>query len=95
MINKLRDISEDLAEAQNQYLEARATLKNEEATLWIADDVNWEEEIGKSKPTQKDKEAWITLQLDYRKDEVNEKLVKYEYLKRLYEIQKMEVEQHE
>ena len=86
MLHPLHDLNEDLTDAEASYLEAKSRLKTLEADLWIDNEINWEEELGKSKPTIKDKEMWIKSQIDYVQDDVDEKLVKYHFLQRKYDI---------
>lgn len=88
MNTDLNNLNEDLTEAQSVYLEAKLKLKTTEAELWIDQEINWEKEVGKSKPTQKDKEAWINVQLDYLREEVDETFVNYQYLQRKFDIAK-------
>ena len=83
---RLEDLNDELARVQANYLTAKRELKTAEADLWIDPDIDWEQEVGKSKPTQKDKEAWITLQLETRKEQVDEKFVLYQYVQRQYDI---------
>ena len=92
MIQKLKELNEDINDAQNICNESRLKLKTTEAELWL--NTNWEEELGNKKPTIKDKESWIITQVDYLREEVNEHQTLLDYLKREYEIIKLEVEQH-
>jgi len=90
MIQNLQELNENLTEAQSVYLESKLRLKTTEAELWISPEVNWESVVGKSKPTQKDKESWITTQVEHLREEVDEHFVNLQYLQRKYEIAKME-----
>ena len=90
MIQKLKELNEDINDAQTIYNESRLKLKVTEAELWL--ETNWEEELGNKKPTIKDKESWITTQIDYLREEVNEHQALLEYLKREFEIMKLEVQ---
>lgn len=92
MIRKLEDINDHLLDAQESYLKAKTKLKTTEAELYLEPGIDWEREIGKAKPTIKDKEMWIRTQIDYLYDEVDEQLLKYEHFKRLYEIAIMEAD---
>ena len=86
MNHRLHDLNDELTDSQESYLAAKRELKIAEAELWIDPEIDWEQEVGKSKPTQKDKESWITLQLETRKQDVDEKYIAYQYAQRQYDI---------
>ena len=85
----LKAISEGLTNAQLDYYAQKLIYKEEEAKLLL--ETNFEEELGKSRPTVAEKDAFVTLKLKPIKEEVDKLSVIVESLKRDYEIEKMNV----
>ena len=88
-IQHLKAISEGLTNAQLDYYAQKLIYKEEEAKLLL--ETNFEEELGKSRPTVAEKDAFVTLKLKPIKEEVDKLSVVVESLKRDYEIEKMNV----
>ena len=88
-VGKLRKCSDELVDAQIEYSSLKLSLKKEEAELFLYE--NWEETLGKSKPTQKDKENHITLKTLKSRNRVDEASARLEKAKREYEICKIEL----
>ena len=88
-IQHLKAISEGLTNAQLDYYAQKLIYKEEEAKLLL--ETNFEEELGKSRPTVAEKDAFVTLKLKPIKEEVDKLSVIVESLKRDYEIEKMNV----
>lgn len=88
-IQHLKAISESLTNAQLDYYAQKLILKEEEAKLLL--NTNFEEELGKSRPTVAEKDAYVTLKLKPIKEETDKLSVIVDDLKRDYEIEKMNV----
>ena len=88
-IQHLKAISEGLTNAQLDYYAQKLIYKEEEAKLLL--ETNFEEELGKSRPTVAEKDAFVTLKLKPIREEVDKLSVVVESLKRDYEIEKMNV----
>ena len=88
-IQHLKAISESLTNAQLDYYAQKLIYKEEEAKLLLETD--FEETLGKKRPTVAEKDAYVTLQLKPIKEEVDKALVIVEDLKRNYEIEKLNV----
>ena len=88
-VQKLIAINEGLTNAQLDYYAQKLIYKEEEAKLLL--ETNFEEELGKSRPTVAEKDAYVTLKLKPIKEEVDKLSVMVDSLKRDYEIEKMNV----
>lgn len=76
--------AEKVARAEEKYLAAKHNLDIVKAGFILQQDLG--EKIGKPKPTQKEKDAYIELQVKEIKEEVNDLKVQSDYYKRIYEI---------
>jgi len=88
-IQHLKAISESLTNAQLDYYAQKLIYKEEEAKLLL--ETNFEEELGKSRPTVAEKDAYVTLKLKPIKEEVDKASAIVDDLKRSYEIEKLNV----
>ena len=88
-IQHLKAISESLTNAQLDYYAQKLIYKEEEAKLLL--ETNFEEELGKSRPTVAEKDAFVTLKLKPIKEEVDKASAIVDDLKRSYEIEKLNV----
>ena len=88
-VQKLIAINERLTNAQLDYYAQKLIYKEEEAKLLL--ETNFEEELGKSRPTVAEKDAYVTLKLKPIKEEVDKLSVMVDSLKRDYEIEKLNV----
>ena len=66
-----------------EYTLKRHALKQREILHWFNTD--WKDEIGKEKPSEKDKEKWIRQKLGYDTFVVEQLEVKLKHIKRMYE----------
>ena len=73
-----------VAKAEEKYAIAKSELKIEEAKLFCFAD--WENLLGKSKPTQKEKEYAVALMTEEKRAEVIDLKVKRDYCRRIFEI---------
>ena len=71
-IQHLKAISESLTNAQLDYYAQKLIYKEEEAKLLL--ETNFEEELGKSRPTVAEKDAFVTLKLKPIKEEVDKEV---------------------
>lgn len=88
-IADLKTINERLAEAQLDYSAKKLLLKEKEAEFLLETD--FEEVLGKKRPTVDDKKAYIFLQVKCLRDDVDEAFCLVEELKRIYEIEKLNI----
>jgi tetrahydromethanopterin S-methyltransferase subunit B len=88
-IQHLKAISESLTNAQLDYYAQKLIYKEEEAKLLL--ETNFEEELGKSRPTVAEKDAYVTLKLKPIKEEVDKASAIVDDLRRSYEIEKLNV----
>lgn len=88
-IQHLKAISESLTNAQLDYYAQKLIYKEEEAKLLL--ETNFEEELGKKRPTVSEKDAFVTLKLKPIKEEVDKASAIVDDLKRSYEIEKLNV----
>ena len=65
------------------YTLKRHDLKQKEILYWFNTD--WKEELGKEKPTEKDKEKWIRQKMGYDSFVVEQLEVKLKHIRRMYE----------
>ena len=66
------------------YTLKRHALKQKEILYWFNTD--WKEELGKEKPTEKDKEKWIRQKMGYDSFVVEQLEVKLKHIRRMYEF---------
>ena len=88
-IQHLKAINEQLVEAQLDYAAKKLLYKEKEADLLLNTD--FEETLGKKRPTVDEKKSWLLLQMKEAKHELNHAEVLVEKLKRDYEIEKLNI----
>ena len=88
-IQHLKSINEQLVDAQLDYSVKKLLYKEKEAKLLLETD--FEEVIGKKRPTVDEKKAWLLLQMKEAKHELNHAEVLVEKLKREWEIEKLNI----
>ena len=88
-IQHLKAINEQLVDAQLDYAAKKLLYKKKEAKLLLETD--FEETLGKKRPTVDEKKAWLLLQMKEAKEELNNAEVLVEELKRDYEIEKLNI----
>ena len=88
-IQHLKIINEQLVDAQLDYSVKKLLYKEKEAKLLLETD--FEEVLGKKRPTVDEKKAWLLLQMKEDKHEVNHAEALVDKLKRDYEIEKLNV----
>ncbi len=74
---------------QAEYDTAKSNLKILEAKHILCN--NWEELLGKAKPTQKEKDSYVAVATEEKANEVATLKRELDYLKRLLDIQMMAV----
>lgn len=88
-IQHLQSINEQLVDAQLDYSVKKLLYKEKEAKLLLETD--FEEELGKKRPTVDEKKAWLLLQMKEDKHQVNHAEALVDKLKRDYEIEKLNI----
>ena len=88
-IQHLKAINEELVDAQLDYSVKKLLYKEKEAKLLLETD--FEEVLGKKRPTVDEKKAYITRELSDAKHKLNHAEVLVEKLKRDYEIEKLNI----
>ena len=88
-IQHLKAINEQLVEAQLDYAAKKLLYKEKEADLLLNTD--FEETLGKKRPTVDEKKSWLLLQMKEDKHEVNHAEALVDKLKRDYEIEKLNI----
>ena len=88
-IQHLKAINEQLVEAQLDYAAKKLLYKEKEADLLLNTD--FEETLGKKRPTVDEKKSWLLLQMKEAKHELNHAETLVEKLKRDYEIEKLNI----
>ena len=88
-IQHLKAINEQLVDAQLDYAAKKLLYKEKEADLLLNTD--FEETLGKKRPTVDEKKSWLLLQMKEAKHELNHAEVLVEKLKRDYEIEKLNI----
>ena len=88
-IQHLKSINEQLVDAQLDYAAKKLLYKEREADLLLNTD--FEEVLGKKRPTVDEKKAWLLLEMKEAKHELNDAEVLVEKLKRDYEIEKLNI----
>ena len=88
-IQHLKAINEQLVDAQLDYAAKKLLYKEKEAELLLNTD--FEETLGKKRPTVDEKKSWLLLQMKEAKHELNHAEVLVEELKRDYEIEKLNI----
>ena len=88
-IQHLKAINEKIDDAQLDFSVKKLLYKEKEAKLLLETD--FEEVLGKKRPTVDEKKAWLLLQMKEDKHEVNHAEALVDKLKRDYEIEKLNV----
>ena len=88
-IQHLKAINEKLVDAQLDYSVKKLLYKEKEARLLLETD--FEEVLGKKRPTVDEKKSWLLLQMKEAKHELNHAEALVEKLKRDYEIEKLNI----
>ena len=88
-IQHLKTINEQLVDAQLDYAAKKLLYKEREADILLNTD--FEEALGKKRPTVDEKKAYITRELSDAKHKLNHAEVLVEKLKRDYEIEKLNI----
>ena len=88
-IQHLKSINEQLVDAQLDYSVKKLLYKEKEAKLLLETD--FEEVLGKKRPTVDEKKSWLLLQMKEAKHELHHAEVLVEKLKRDYEIEKLTI----
>ena len=88
-IQHLKAINEELVDAQLDYAAKKLLYKEREADFLLNTD--FEEVLGKKRPTVDEKKSWLLLQMKEAKHELNHAEVLVEKLKRDYEIEKLNI----
>ena len=88
-IQHLKAINEELVDAQLDYAAKKLLYKEREADLLLNTD--FEEVLGKKRPTVDEKKSWLVLQMKEAKQELNDAEVEVDRLKRDYEIEKLNI----
>ena len=88
-VQHLRAINEQLVEAQLDYAAKKLLYKEKEAKLLLETD--FEEALGKKRPTVDEKKSYILLQMKEDKHEVNHAETLVDKLKRDYDIEKLNI----
>lgn len=87
IVEHLIKTADKVAIKEKEYLVAKNNLEMLKAKYILKND--WEKVLGKNKPTQKEKDAFIQVQLEEKINEVNDLKIQSEYCKRVYEINVM------
>ena len=80
---EILDVLDVYKNVEMDYTLKRHALKQKEILYWFNTD--WKEELGKEKPTEKDKEKWIRQKLGYDSFVVEQLEVKLKHIRRMYE----------
>ncbi len=88
-VQKLIAINEELTDAQLDYFAKKLLYKEKEARLLLETD--FEEALGKKRPTVDEKKAYLLSQMNKDKHELNHAEILVEKLKREYEIEKLNI----
>ena len=88
-IQHLKAINEELVDAQLDFSVKKLLYKEKEAKLLLETD--FEEVLGKKRPTVDEKKSWLLLQMKEGKHQVNHAEALVDKLKRDYEIEKLNI----
>lgn len=88
IIDELHNLNDSIVDLSLDYSVKKLGYKEEEAHLLLETD--FEEVLGKKRPTVAEKEAYVLLQLKDLKAEVDKAYYELEAVKRGYEIKKIE-----
>lgn len=84
IIEHLIRTADKVAIREKKYLVAKNNLEVLKAKYILEND--WEGILGKPKPTQKEKDAYVTVQLEEKVNELNDLKLQAEYCRRIFEI---------
>ena len=88
LVDELHNLNDSIFDLSITYSVKKIEYKKEEAKLMLETD--FEEKLGKKRPTVGEKEAYIFLQLEELKKELDDCYYELEAEKRGYEIKKLE-----
>ena len=89
LVEELKEISAAIFDLSITYSVKKIEYKKQESKLLLETD--FEEVLGKKRPTVAEKEAYVFLQLEELKKEYDDCYYELEDMKRNYEIKKMEL----
>lgn len=85
LLEHLVKCAEKVARKEEEYVREKNNLESLKADYLLLN--NWEELLGKKKPTQKEKDAFISKSVEQKKNEVDQLKICVDYCKRIYDIQ--------
>lgn len=85
----LLDLDKQIDAKEEEFDNAKIALGTLEADYVLKND--WEKVLGKSKPTQKEKDNYVVVQTEIKKRNVKKLERELKHLKRLYEIHMADV----
>lgn len=86
-VEHLIKTANNIAIKEKEYLTEKRNLELLKAKYILVN--NWEKVLGKPKPTQKEKDAYIEIETEELKRKVDDLKLQVDYCKRMYEINKM------
>ena len=89
MAEHLIKCSEKVARTEAKYLSAKEDLEILKANYVLEND--WEKLLGKSKPTQKEKDSYVLRETEAKKREVDDLKIQVDYCRRIFDIQMAKV----
>lgn len=89
LVTELKEISNTIFDLSITYSVKKIEYKKQESKLMLETD--FEEALGKKRPTVAEKEAYVFLQLEELKKEYDDTYYELENAKRDYEIKKLEL----
>lgn len=84
IVEHLIKTADTVAIREVEYKNAKQELEILKAKYILLND--WENLIGKKKPTVQEKDSYIKVQLEEKEREVNELRIKRDYCRRIFEI---------
>lgn len=84
IVEHLIKTADTVAIREMEYKNAKQELEILKAKYILLND--WENLIGKKKPTVQEKDSYIKVQLEEKEREVNELRIKRDYCRRIFEI---------
>ena len=81
---QLIEMARNVADSKVKYKDSKISLDIRKAKLNL--DTNWEEVLGKSKPTVAEKESWIKIETEGQARNVADLKVSRDYCRRVFEI---------
>lgn len=89
MIEKATQLAQRVQKADEKYLSLKLEFEKVKAEYCLI--TNWEEILGKSRPTMAEKDSYIKLHTMDLEKQVNEAKIEKSYARRLYEIGLLEL----